>query len=149
MKALEWIDKVLTHKTDDYINAQKMVSALVKIVTRTSREETAEVIEAFSRKNVIEIFQFDMPYPQAFLDAKGDPKVGGTIGNVSVRLADDHGVWESAETIREALRKLLVSCKADGRPYFIEAYKVEFIDTMRCQAFYSDGREIVREGRLL
>jgi hypothetical protein len=100
-------------------------------------------------KPVIEIYQFDMPHPQAFIDGRGEPKVGGLIGNVSVRLADEHAIWECAETIREALRKLLVSCKLDNRPFFIEDYTVEFTDTVRCQAFYSDGREIKREGRLL
>lgn len=145
MKATEWIDAVLTHKTNDYINAQKMVTALVKLVTRTSREETAEVIEAFSEKNVIEIFHFEMPNPQV----SSDGKLCGAPGEVKVRLADDHGVWEADQTIREAIRKLLRACKADGRPYFIEAYTVKLTDTVRCQSFYSDGREIVREGRLL
>lgn len=107
-------------------------------------------------KPVIEIFRFEMPHPQAFDSSEG-PKIGGTRGEVAVRLADDHGIWESAETLREALRAILRSIKVNNerpdetkRPIFIEGYIVEFIDTVRSNAFYSDGREIEYSGgRLL
>lgn len=92
-----------------------------------------------STKPIIEIFHFEMPNPQVSLDGK----LCGSRGEVKVRFADDHATWEFAPTIREALRMILRRAKADGKPYFIDDYRVELTDTMRCQAFYADGREIV------
>ena len=51
MKAADWIDAVLSHKTDDYIYNQEMVNALCKIVTLTSREEAAVILESFAKLN--------------------------------------------------------------------------------------------------
>ncbi len=93
----------------------------------------------------IEIFRFEMPRPQAFDSSEG-PKVGGTRGEVAVRLADDHGVWDSGETLREALRGLMRACKSFNLPHAIDGYKVIFTDTVRCDAFWPDGREMKYEG---
>jgi hypothetical protein len=96
-----------------------------------------------SEKPRIEIFYFEMPYVQAFLDyATGQAKVGGTPGLVKVRLAANHGIWEAGENIRDAIKRLLKSCKLDNLPYFIEDYEVVLVDTVRCNAYYSDGREV-------
>jgi hypothetical protein len=99
--------------------------------------------EAAKVKSRIEIFRYVIPHPQAFVPQEGGaPKVGGTPGEVAVRLEDEHGIWESSVTLRDALKQLMRSCKIAGRPYFIEDYEVVFVDTVRCNAFWADGREI-------
>ena len=91
----------------------------------------------------IEISHFELPHAQAYIDhATGEAKVGGTPGTVQVRLADNYGIWEASTNIRDAIKELLRSCKAAGLPFFIEDYEVVFIDTVRCNAFYADGRDI-------
>jgi hypothetical protein len=91
----------------------------------------------------IEISHFELPHPQAYIDPKDEqPKVGGTPGTVQVRLADNHGIWEASTNIRDGIKQLLRACKAAGLPFFVEDYEVVFTDTVRCNAFYADGREI-------
>lgn len=97
----------------------------------------------------IEIFHYEIAHPQAFIpQGGGEPKVGGTPAEVSVRLADNHGIWEASTTIRDAIKQLLRSIKVDNRrfdekrPIHIDDYEVVFADTVRCNAFHSDGREI-------
>jgi hypothetical protein len=94
-------------------------------------------------KPKMEIYYFEMPTPSAYLDQEGLPKIGGTPGFVQIRLKHNHGIWESGATLRAAIRSLLRSCKIAELPFHIEDYEVIFLDTMRCNVFHADGREIL------
>jgi hypothetical protein len=91
----------------------------------------------------IEIFHFEMPYPQAYTHyPSGEAKIGGTPGEVKVRLAGNHGIWEAGKDLRTALKQLMRSCKIFGHAFRIEQYEVVFADTVRCDAFDAGGREV-------
>lgn len=91
----------------------------------------------------IEIYHFEMPRPQAFLpNDNSTPRIGGTRGEVKVRLADDHGVWDAGDDIRAALKALMRTCKSFALPYHIDNYRVVFTDTTRCRVFDAEGKEL-------
>jgi hypothetical protein len=90
----------------------------------------------------IEIFHYEPPYPQAYVDSTGQAKIGGIKGLVKVRVAKQHGAWGAGEDLRSALKSLMRTCKSFGMPYLIETYEIVLVDTVRCDAFREDGTEV-------
>jgi hypothetical protein len=120
-------------------NGVELDTLVAKLVRRGERLEEIE-IELVKSLPRIEIYHFEMPYPQAYIDhSDNQAKNGGQPGEVQVRLADNHGIWEAAKSLRDALKQLMKSCKINNLPFRIEDYEVVFTDTVRCDAFDANG----------
>jgi hypothetical protein len=124
-------------------------ATLVEALKRTGKVAKGVRVEGGRAPSMprprIEIFHFEIPYPQAYIDhISGQASVGGTPGEVKVRLAWNHGIWEASTDLRTALKQLMKSCKIFGHPHRIDAYDVVFSDTVRCDAFDAEGREYQR-----
>jgi hypothetical protein len=49
MKAKDWIEKVLTHRTEDHVHNPAMVASLVRLATVIGREHVIPVLEAYEK----------------------------------------------------------------------------------------------------